>query len=261
MESRIQRAQQVYEALAKLSASQFELIENIIEQLTRDFIEVYGNPDSDIISPCMLETLGDSLRIHHCFSKEPLSKDRFEYAVERASNLCGVTAVLAPRGNPGHDITINNERFSLKTEAARGIKKGFVHISKFMELGRGAWDLDLLRARFLVHINAYERVVTLRCLSRNPTKWHYELVEIPKPLLLEAENGQLQLLENSRQTPRPGYCYVRNSDGSLRYRLYFDGGTERKLQIQLIQKSLCIVHAQWIFRTDTTLDDNPPLNS
>ena len=74
----------------------------------------------------MLETVGDSLRIHHCFSKEPLSKDRFEYAFERASNLCGIDATLAPKGNPGHDITINHQRFSLKTEAAVGIKKNYV---------------------------------------------------------------------------------------------------------------------------------------
>ena len=118
-----------------------------------------------------------------------------------------------------------------------------------MELGKGAWDLELLLSRFLLHINSYERVITLRCLSRTPTRWHYELVEIPMSLLREAEHGQLQFVENSKQSPKPGYCYVRDSDGSLRYRLYFDGGTERKLQIQLIQKSLCIVHAHWIFRT------------
>ena len=261
MEDRQERARQMYASFANLSKSQFDLIENIIQQLTRDFISVYRNPSSDIIGQCILETLGDSLRIHHCFSKEPLSKDRFEYALERAGNLCNLDASLAPKGNPGHDLTINNQRFSLKTEASRNIKQDFIHISKFMELGKGEWDLEVLRSRYIQHMTSYERVLILRCLSQQSTRWHYELVEIPKPLLLEAQHGQLRLQEKSRQTPKPGHCYIKESDETLKYQLYFDSGTERKLQVQHIRKSLCVVHAYWIFQTDTKLDNDSPLNS
>ncbi len=31
------------------------------------------------------------------------------------------------------------------------------------------------------------------------------------------------------------------------FQLYFDGGTERKLQIKHLLKSLCVVHAEWKF--------------
>jgi hypothetical protein len=34
---------------------------------------------------------------------------------------------------------------------------------------------------------------------------------------------------------------------SAQFRLYFDGGTERKLKINKIDKRLCIVHATWEF--------------
>ena len=28
---------------------------------------------------------------------------------------------------------------------------------------------------------------------------------------------------------------------------YFDGGTERKLEMQKLAKAYCIVHAEWVF--------------
>lgn len=260
-DERVERARKIYQALAALSQSQFELVDSIIEQITRPYIGIFFNPASDIITNCISEALGDSLRVHHCFSREPLSKDRFEYAFERAGNLCNLDAKLAPKGNPGHDLTVNSRKFSLKTEASKQIKQNFIHISKFMELGKGVWDLEALRSRFFRHMDNYDRIITLRCLSQIPTRWHYELVEIPKILLLEAQDGELKIREDSTQNPKPGHCFVRDDTGELKYQLYFDGGTERKLQIQHIRKSLCIVHAEWIFRTYPVLEDDTPLNS
>ena len=33
----------------------------------------------------------------------------------------------------------------------------------------------------------------------------------------------------------------------VKFSLYFDGGTERKLQIKHLRKDLCKIHATWIF--------------
>ena len=40
-----------------------------------------------------------------------------------------------------------------------------------------------------------------------------------------------------------------DADGNIKFQLYFDGGTERKLQIKHLRKDLCVVHAQWEFAT------------
>ncbi len=116
-----------------------------------------------------------------------------------------------------------------------------------MELGRGEWKLPLLRDLFLGHMQSYNRIFTLRRLKYAGDNIRYELVEIPKTLLLEAANCELEVCTNSKQNPQPGYGYVKGADGQLKYSLYFDGGTERKLQIKHLRKNLCKVHATWTF--------------
>lgn len=52
------------------------------------------------------------------------------------------------------------------------------------------------------------------------------------------------VLLDSRQNPKPGYCRV-TVNGQPAFELYFDGGTERKLQVRKLQVSMCTVHATW----------------
>lgn len=225
-------------------------METVAAQFARphDFARL---PTSDVVTDCVLEAFGDTLQIHHCFSKEAFSKDKFEYALERALTSCGIAAELAPRGNPGHDITIAGTPVSLKTQANRDIRDDLIWVSKFMEMGRGDWadetHLPGLRQRFFDHMQNYERIFTLRRLKKAGERWRYELVEIPKALLLSAVDGQMVMMNNSRQTPKPGYCHVTDDAGATKFDLYFDGGTERKLQIKNLDKNLCVVHATWSF--------------
>ena len=206
----------------------------------------------DLLDEASVSDFGDVLRIHHVFSAEPFTKDKFEYALVQVLGWRGMEASLAARGNPGHDATVSGVRLSFKTQADKHIKSDLIWISKFMELGKGIWggdpnDLEPLRRAFLDHLRRYDRIFTLRALGKSPD-WHYELVEIPKPLLESAKDGELEMKMNSRQNPKPGYCHVRASDGTLLFQLYFDAGSERKLQVKSLRKSECIVHAEWQFK-------------
>lgn len=208
---------------------------------------------SDLITEAALKSLGDRLITHHAGSKAALSKDRFEYALEEAMSLAGFRAELAKsRTNRGHDITINGTPIALKTQADKGIKENLIHVSKWMELGKGPWELERLRDLFLEHMQNYDRIFTLRFLTKTPELIRYELVEIPKKLLLESTHCTFETMEDSRQDPKPGYGYVKDSSGALKYALYFDGGGERKLQIKHLDKSKCIVHATWEFGSGLT---------
>ena len=241
--------------LLMLSDSQRGWVQGVIDQFQLPF-RYHRDGGSDIITTEVLERVGDALRIHHAFSMQALSKDRFEFALERALKLCGFNARLADsRTNRGHDLTVNGQRISLKTEAANNIRRDMIHVSKWMELGRGEWRLDLLRDLFLEHMEGYDRIFTFRRLEPGPSRYEYELVEIPKALMLEAADAQLVVQDTSKQNPKPGYGHVLDDKnafvglGELKYSLYFDGGSERKLQIKALRKSLCNVHASWVFES------------
>lgn len=176
---------------------------------------------------------------------------KFEYALEKAKNLCGVQAELASSGNPGHDITVAGINISLKTEAEKNISLNKLHISKFMELGKGDWsdrleDFQGLRDQFFAHMRSYDRIFTLRCLSKLNNALFYELIEIPKELLEEARYGTFRKAR-TRVIPNSGYCDVMDDHGQPKFRLYFDGGGERKLQIKDLKKIYCTIHAIWKF--------------
>jgi type II restriction enzyme len=237
------------QALVELTRSQLDWVGGVIRQFHLPY-EFRRKDDSDLITPAVLEMLGDALRIHHAFSRQALSKERFEFAFERSLNRAGIEAELVEnRTNRGHDITIRRVPVSLKTQADAGIRVDLLHISKFMELGKGPWELPLLRDMFLEHMNSYERILQFRRLVPGPTTYLYELVEIPNSLLLEGAGAELVTQTASKQTPKPGYGYVYDEKRNLKFALYFDGGTERKLQIKAIRKDLCTVHATWRFES------------
>jgi type II restriction enzyme len=213
--------------------------------------------ETSLLDDVTLNNFGDALRIHHSFSAESFSKDKFEYVLEEVLNLSGRDARSFGRRQVGADIEIDGVNVSLKTQADKNIKDDVIWISKFRELGGAPWgdnldDLVGLRQLFLDHMNAYERIFTLRALSRGPN-WKYELVEIPKALLEMASGGRLEMKMDSRQFPKPGYCYVEDESGQQLFQLYFDGGGERKLQVKHLLKSKCIVHATWEFTIEAEL--------
>lgn len=237
-----------------LSAAQLEVLAGIVKRFGAE-LQAHADPASDFASEAFAQTFGDLLLIHHALSRESFSKDKFEHGLETVLRRVGIPAWLAAKGNPGHDITVRDERWSLKTQADRGIKPDRIHISKFMELGRGRWvteaDLAGLRDRMFAHMQGYDRIFTLRTLSAARAAagdpfHHYELVEIPKALLLRAAGVDCVMRQDSGQTPKPGSCTV-TENGEVLFELYFDGGTERKLQVRHLAKSACRVHATWRF--------------
>jgi Type II site-specific deoxyribonuclease len=243
--------------LKRLSQTKLDYVDSIVSALLGELAEE-RNKNSDIVSELFLEEFGVHLLAHHGTSTRPLTKEQFERAIERVARRSDRKAERAKAGNPGHDIDIDGVKYSLKTQADAGIKSGTLWISKFMELGKGAWtdkpgDLTGLLKQFVNHLKNYERILSLRAFSSEiggKIAWRYELVEIPKSLLLEAARGKLEMKLDSRQMPKPGYCTVVDRGGKVKFRLYFDAGGERKLQIKDLRIDLCTVHAEWSFMTE-----------
>lgn len=259
------------EELTLLTQSQRSWINSIIRQFKLEHTFT-RDKNSDLVTETVLQNIGDLLRIHHALSRRSLSKAPFEYAFEKALELSGKPAKLADSAtNPGYDLTIGSIRISLKTEAAKNIKESKIHVSKWMEMGKGEWDpVNKQLPRFLEHMNGYDRILTLRCLVQTGTEYLYELVEIPKSLMLEAATGSMECASESTQQTKPWYCRVLDTEANAKalaahnaksnrpstlpkpiykFCLYFDAGTERKLQVKGLLKSHCVVHATWRFNS------------
>lgn len=236
--------------VASLTTSQKAWIHAFVQQFKMPHTFT-RNSSSDLVTDLVLENIGDLLRIHHAMSKRSLSKAPFEYAFEKALQLSGQPAKLADSAtNPGYDMTIGKTRVSLKTEAAKNVKENAIHVSKWMEMGKGDWDPPKVQLlRFLSHMQGYDRILSLRCLVQTGTHYWYELVEIPHSLMLEAAKGTMTRAEKTKQETFPWYCHVPDGKGGNKFSLYFDAGSERKLQVKNLLKSHCVVHATWKFES------------
>ncbi len=252
----IEQAKSLIPDLRALTTEQFAWVKHLVRSMALP-VNSIRNPRSDIFpDDRSVGLLFLYLITHHVLSAEAFKKEKCEYALQQIMETLGRTAELAAsRTHPGHDLTVNGERWSLKSEAHRGIKKDRIHVSKWMELGRGRWeDEDDLRTlcanNFQRHLANYDRIFTFRCLNPDePVDHHYELLEIPKAIFVTAcSAGVFTMMTSSRQMPKPGYCRVSDS-GGLMYELYFDGGTERKLRVQKLRRDLCVFHAEWKFTT------------
>ena len=111
--TREQRIERLIFAIPELSDYRLQLVDKVIGvfQTEKDFVR---STASSLITSQVLEDFGDILRLHHAFSREPFSKDKFEYALERVLLEAKVDAQLAPRGTRGYDIQIDAERFLSK---------------------------------------------------------------------------------------------------------------------------------------------------
>jgi len=247
------RIARLIECTRKLSPVGFELVELLVTKLCLP-ISQWRDPDSDVVATDRaLDGLGCILRTHHLFSAEPFRREKLEYALERVAAEEGRRVTrAASRTNRGYDLSVDSEKWSLKSQANAAIRRDLIWISKWMELGRGEWgedeqDLRTLCRMFVEHLKGYDRVLVLRCLTPLTAGSHaYELLEIPKHIMRSAPRGCFEMRQDSRQYPKPGYCTVSDAEGVM-YQLYFDGGSERKLQVKNLRKDLCRTHATWQF--------------
>lgn len=244
------------DAFSSLTKRQQQYVNRVIAALTAP-VQSMRNVESDFASEDFMDHMADVLRGHHVSSTKPLGKELFEHALAGVLADLGHEVALSSMGHPGADLLVDGVGWSLKTQADQGIKPDFIHVSKFMELGKGAWvtegDLARLRDSMLRHMEDYERIFTLRYLAgsrarRGRGDHEYELVEIPKVLLQKAANANCVMRHDSKQNPKPGSCLVMQDGSSLAFELYFDGGTERKLQVRKLRVDLCMIHACWIFQ-------------
>jgi type II restriction enzyme len=102
-------------SIPELTAGQLHWIQRVVTVYSAEHKFILDK--SDLFDEMTIQNFGDAMRVHHSFSSEPFTKDKFEYVLVKVLNLSGHTGKLAPKGNPGHDATVDGVQLSLKTQA------------------------------------------------------------------------------------------------------------------------------------------------
>ena len=127
---------ELLELLRKLSTRRLAYVSSIVTGLLGAMTEK-RNEKSNLVTDVFLEEFGVHLLAHHGTATRPLTKEQFERAMERVMKLAGRNAQRSPMGNPGHDVTIDGTKFSLKTQADAHLRVDSIWISKFYGVGQG----------------------------------------------------------------------------------------------------------------------------
>lgn len=218
------------------------------------------NPASDLVSEAFMDEFTDRLTMYQYFNHEPMSKKAFEYALVAASNAAGRPAFVNTKStDPAQDVVISGQNFSCKTEAALGISRVKLTISKLME---ARWIRPCMtgedfqagvRRHVLAHLGKYERMIILRAY-RNLPSVDYDLLELPLDLLRRV--GDLEASAYGPRGAKSGGCSTEITiDGQRAFTLVLDGSVE-KVTIRDLLVRRCIIHASWRVRlSDDELSD------
>ena len=82
---KLQLVKLLIEAIPDLTLGQLHWIQRVVKVFGS--YHTYSITESDIFDETILRNFGDAIRVHHSFSAEPFSKDKFEYVLVEVSNF------------------------------------------------------------------------------------------------------------------------------------------------------------------------------
>jgi len=210
---------------------------------------------SDIVDGRFAEEMSNLLSLHHSNHESPLKKEAFEYVMKQCLIAQGhLESDLNPRpGESAYDVYGNNERWSLKTEAAKSLSPNQVKIEKLSE---ARWIREAttpeecateVRERIPRRMSGYDRILLLRAATR-PDRFVYTLEEIPKELLeqsfLSAEAYMFKKTDRGQKKGISfGADFLHPLNHDVLFRMLLDNSVE-KLRIWF-QTKYCIHHGTW----------------
>lgn len=240
------------EIFKKLTSGQRDLLLDMAEYMSKK-IQEYTNSESDILTPDFTANFSNRLLIHHATNEEKFKKKSFEFAFSAASKSAGRSArIVADPTNPGADVIVDGVNFSLKTEAASSIRADKITISKLME---ARWIRDckskkdfarFTKERIVTHLEQYQRIICLRAFDVPDECIKYDLVEIPRDLLLQIRN--LKGKDFRAKTEGGGSGADVYVAGEKAFYIRMDGSVE-KVTISGLLTKLCTLHGSWTVPT------------
>ena len=85
-------------AMPELTAGQLQWLQRVVYVFAAS--HNFRLNKTDLFDETTLQNFGDAIRVHHSFSSEPFSKDKFEYVLVKVLKMSGHTASLAQKETP-----------------------------------------------------------------------------------------------------------------------------------------------------------------
>ncbi|MFD3487582.1 hypothetical protein [Streptomyces sp. NPDC058665] len=247
--------QRIISGLEVLSLRQLQTVASMVRNLHIP-VQFIAGTGAGIVDSVFAEEMSNLLSLHHSNHEAPLNKKPFEYAMKRCLIAQGhQEADLNPApGESAYDVFGNNERWSLKTEAAKGLSPTQVKIEKFSE---ARWVREAItpevcaaevRERLPRHMEGYDRILILRGETR-PDKFVYTLDEVPKSLLLSCfSSASPEMFSRKSRGGKPGISFgadfLHPTNHDKVFRMLLDSSVEK---VRLwFQAKYCVRHGSWI---------------
>ncbi|MEP0144520.1 MAG: hypothetical protein ABJP02_10445 [Parasphingorhabdus sp.] len=239
----------VRDTLEALSSSQFDVIKLILNRFEDEAVGELCR--DDFFAQDDWEYFAVRLAAHHAFSTTVMKKENFEHILEEVFTRKKIVTKRADSmTHRGADLTVGGITLSLKTEAAKGLKHGYITISKLME---AAWIKQMenvsdipgfIASKVMPHFDNYDRIYIMRSYVDGERSAHvrYDLREIPKDLLLRI--GDLQGSDFKKPTKTKTTSANVSVNGRRAFTFSLDGSDD-KLTIRNLDIDFCPLHAWW----------------
>ncbi len=190
------------------------------------------------------------VNVHHSiYPHVPPQGIYFEALVEQAFNRARKPYTIIEGGGrnfAGHDLLVEDQRISLKTETGKGTNPDLISITKLCTTEREPWDAATLIQRVLAHLSRYDIILMLRAIWRLPLV-HYQLLEIPVDSLRLIETAELQGV--GKRTGRQSLGADVLLAGQVIFHVHFDG-SDGKCQVRNLRVSNCVMLQEWDVKID-----------
>ncbi|MCP9951698.1 hypothetical protein [Actinomadura madurae] len=248
---------EIVAGLRLLTPKQLDLVAGMVRSLHAP-VEYLRGQSTEIVDEVFAEEMANQLSLHHSSHESPLNKKPFEYVMKKCLIAQGhAEADLNPApGDSAYDVFGNNERWSLKTEAAKRLSATQLKIEKLSE---ARWVREALtpeacaqevRTRIPLHMNGYDRILVLRAETR-PDCYVYNLHEVPKDLLQRSvASAKGDMFSKRKKGDQPGISFGADfkhpENGDKLFRMLLDSSVE-KVRVWF-QLRYCILHGTWIVK-------------
>lgn len=207
-------------------------------------VQIWRNPNSNYVSSEFIECFNSMLLTQHVLLSNPLFQDTFEQAFIDSCRSAGRVVQRANDGQRFYDVTVDSLNISLKSTKEKGLRDGFLKISKLTE---AAWIQDCRSARqrrdqTFDLFNQYSSIVSsIFQLRYFATRNFYELVEIPTLLFNAIQATPLEYFNADGPS-----INIPIGEDPPHFTLKLDR-SDAKITLNNILKARCMIHATWQF--------------